>query len=135
MHLPNTAEYALRVMGCMMLKKDDQYIKAKVLARMSNIPRYYLPKILRKLVNAGLVDSQKGQHGGFKLKQDPSEITFKKILKAVDYNFCVDDCVFGWEDCEEDEKCPMHDQWIEINHSFQKWAESKTLGGIDDKAK
>lgn len=35
MYLPDTAEYALRLMGCMMLKKDDHYIKSKVLARIS----------------------------------------------------------------------------------------------------
>ncbi|MDR8390750.1 Rrf2 family transcriptional regulator [Aliifodinibius sp. S!AR15-10] len=130
MHLPNTAEYALRVMGCMALKNDDQYIKSKVLARISNVPRFYVPKILKKLVDTGLVDSLKGPQGGFKLKKYPSEITFKMILEAVGYSFCIDDCVFGWEDCGDNETCPLHDQWIELNRTFQQWAEHKTLEGV-----
>jgi len=113
-----------------MFKSDNRYINSRVLARISNVPSSYVPKILRKLVNADLLDSLKGPQGGFKIKKEPSEITFKMILEAVGYSFCLDDCVFGWEDCDDGETCPLHNQWIELNYTFQQWAENKTLEGV-----
>lgn len=127
MHLPQTAEYALRAMACLALKKDGQPVSSYVLARASGVPNHYLSKILRKMVKADLVISQKGHSGGFTLSKDPKEITFKKILEAVDYKIDPHDCVFGWEECNSENHCPLHNAWSQLNHSVQWWAENMSL--------
>lgn len=127
MHLPQTAEYALRAMACIALRKDGRPVSSEVLARAAGIPKHYLSKIMHKLVEADLVVSQKGHGGGFRLAQKPEKITFQKILHAIDYKIYPDDCVFGWEDCNIDKHCPLHDCWIQLNQSFLWWAENMTL--------
>jgi DNA-binding IscR family transcriptional regulator len=48
-------------------------IRASELARGAGIPAPYLSKILRRLVLAGLLLSQKGQRGGFSLARPAVE--------------------------------------------------------------
>ena len=60
-----TTEYALRAMAIVALQPRDQPIPAKVLSKAAGIPQHYLSKIMKKLVEAGLIKSQKGHGGGF----------------------------------------------------------------------
>ncbi len=130
MHLSQTAEYALRAMACIVLKKDNRPVSSKVLARATGIPSHYLSKIMRKMVEAGLVASQKGHGGGFKLAKAPEKITFKMILETVDYRIEPDSCVFGWDECNNEEPCPLHNTWSHLKNSFQWWSENMTLQDV-----
>ena len=59
-------------------------VRASDLSAGTGIPVHYLSKILRRLVLAGVLTSQKGQGGGFSLSRAPEEIPFADILAAVD---------------------------------------------------
>ncbi len=127
MHLPQTAEYALRAMACVALKEDGSPVPSKLVARDTGIPSHYLSKIMRKMVDAGLVTSRKGHGGGFKLARDPEEITFKQILETVDYKIEPDECVFGWDKCNSKKPCPLHHTWSQLKDTVLWWAENMTL--------
>lgn len=132
MHLPQTAEYALRAMACIALKDDEKPVPSKVLAKSTDIPSHYLSKIMRKMVEAGLVSSKKGHGGGFKLAKAPEKITFEQILEAADYKIEPESCVFGWGKCDSDKPCPLHNSWSQLKDSFQWWSENKTLQDVID---
>ncbi len=134
MHLPQTAEYALRAMACVALKEDQKPVSSKVLSRATNIPNHYLSKIMRKMVSAGLVTSQKGHGGGFKLAKEPDQISFKEVLEIVDYKIEPDECVFGWDKCNPDDPCPLHHTWSQLKDSFQWWAENMTLQEVIERS-
>lgn len=133
MHLPQTAEYALRAMACIALKEDGRPVSSKVLARATGIPNHYLSKIMRKMVEADLAISQKGHGGGFKLAKEPEKITFKEILATVDYKIEPDTCVFGWDKCNSEDPCPLHSTWSQLKDSFQWWAENISLQEVIDR--
>lgn len=133
MFLSQTAEYALRAMACIVLKKDNSPVSSNTLAKATNIPSHYLSKIMRKMVEADLVISQKGHGGGFKLAKPPEEVTFKEILATVDYKIESDNCVFGWDECDSDDPCPLHNSWSKLKNSFLWWAENMTLQDIVDR--
>ncbi|MTI89065.1 MAG: Rrf2 family transcriptional regulator [Balneolaceae bacterium] len=130
MYLSQTAEYALRAMACITLKEDNRPISSKVLANKTSIPSHYLSKIMRMMVETGLVTSQKGHGGGFKLAKKPEDISFKDILETVDNMIRPDDCVFGWDECNSEKPCPLHNTWSQLKGAFQIWAESTTLQDI-----
>lgn len=132
MFLSQTAEYALRAMACIAMKKNDNPVSSSVLARATGIPSHYLSKIMRKMVEKGLVDSRKGHGGGFRLAREPGQISFKKILETVDYKMEADSCVFGWEECDNEEPCPLHHTWSHLKNSFQWWSENMTLQDVID---
>ncbi len=130
MLLPQTAEYALRAMAYLALLPPDLPIRAKDLSQETGIPGQYLSKILRRLVLAGLLRSQKGQGGGFKLARPPGDIRFMDVLVAIDCYPTEGRCVFGWGSCNESSPCPLHESWQQMSQGFRDWAENTTLDQI-----
>ncbi len=127
MKLTQTAEYALRVMAILATLPRNQPVRARDLSEETGIPLHYLSKIMRRLVAAGLLHSRKGHGGGFVLARPLSDIYFSDVLKAVDYDTEPSTCVFGWEECSEDQPCPLHFFWRDLKDYFSKWAEQHTL--------
>ena len=102
-------------------------MRARDLSESTRIPLHYLSKILRRLVVAGLLDSQKGQGGGFSLARPPEEIRFEDILLAVDAYPEQGRCAFGWGNCSEVEPCPLHGSWSRLSDAVHQWASTTTL--------
>ena len=127
MYLNQTAEYALRAMTYLALHPEKLPIRAKDLAKELAIPPHYLSKIMRKLVMAELLSSQKGHGGGFHLAKTPGKIRFLDILEAIDYQIKPNSCVFGWGKCDSANPCPLHNAWSDLNEKFMNWAKYTTL--------
>jgi Rrf2 family protein len=130
MVLSQTAEYALRAMAWLATAPTDEPTRAKDLSAATGIPTHYLSKVMRRLVLAGLLNSQKGQGGGFLLSRPPREIRFLDILTAVDAFPGAGHCAFGWGECDEIHPCPLHGSWSRLNEQLQSWAEGTTLADI-----
>jgi Rrf2 family protein len=57
------------------------------------IPRYFLSKILRALVAAGMLESVSGARGGFRLRGSANEISIRRVYEALEGDLCLIDCV------------------------------------------
>ncbi|MCP3983496.1 MAG: Rrf2 family transcriptional regulator [bacterium] len=125
-----TAEYAFRAMAWLATAPAGKPIRVKDLSIATGIPSHYLSKVMRRLVLAGLLISQKGQGGGFLLSKAPEEIPFIDILTAVDAYSTDGRCAFGWGKCDSVHPCPLHGAWSRLNEQLQSWAEGTTLADI-----
>jgi Rrf2 family iron-sulfur cluster assembly transcriptional regulator len=106
-------------------------VRAADLSKITGIPSHYLSKVLRRLVLAGLLTSQKGQGGGFELARAPERISFMDILTAVDAYPTEGRCAFGWDICDESQPCPLHGAWSELNDHLRRWATGTTLAEVE----
>jgi len=59
-------------------------MKGDALATSQGIPVKFLENILADLRRAGLVTSQRGAEGGYRLARPPSDITVADIIRAVE---------------------------------------------------
>ncbi len=132
MLLSQTAEYALRAMARLTTASPEAPVRARDLSAATGIPPQYLSKILRRLVLAGLLESQKGRGGGFTLAYAPEEIRFVDILEAVDAYPAPGRCAFGWGACNGDHPCPLHAAWTQMSETFHSWANNMTLAEVGD---
>lgn len=130
MFLSQTSEYALRAMAWLATAPPDAQVRAKDLSVGTGIPPHYLSKILRRLVLAELLVSQKGHGGGFTLARPPDQVRFLDILAAVDAYPTEERCAFGWGECNEANPCPLHKTWSELQAAIYEWADSTTLASI-----
>lgn len=130
MLLSQTAEYALRAMAGLATIPPGVPVRATDLSRATAVPPHYLAKVLRRLVLADLLTSQKGQGGGFTLARAAERITFMDILVAVDAISPEGRCAFGWEVCGEDHPCPLHGVWSGLNDRLREWATNSTLADV-----
>lgn len=130
MHLSATAEYALRAMAYLATLAPGASARASDLESATTASAAYLTKVLRRLVVAGLLVSQKGHHGGFALARPPARIRFLDILEAVGHAPDPTRCAFGWGECDPHAPCPLHPAWSEFTETFRVWATSTTLAGV-----
>ena len=81
MQIPAKAEYAIRAL--LTLAASDVSVSADHLAHEQDLPAKFLGAILSDLRRGGLVTSQRGPEGGFKLARDPDTIMIADILRVV----------------------------------------------------
>ena len=62
----------------------DKPVKAEQLATAQEIPLNFLENILGELRHAGVVRSQRGAEGGFRLARPAEEVTVADVIRAVD---------------------------------------------------
>ena len=84
MRLGHTTRYALEALAFLIrCYARDEWGQIASIAESGNIPRKYLEQVLLDLKNAGIVESKKGQRGGYRLARSPDEISLGQVLQAV----------------------------------------------------
>lgn len=81
--ISQTAEYALRA-AVVLAENHGQCLTTQRIAEAAGIPGDYLSKVLQLMNRAGLVQAQRGLHGGFRLLRDPDELTLLDVVGAVE---------------------------------------------------
>jgi Rrf2 family protein len=86
MRVSAKSDYALRALIEITRRCADsgQVVAAEEVSRAQQIPHGFLQGILADLRKAGIVASQRGQSGGWRMAVDPSEVTIADVMRAVD---------------------------------------------------
>ena len=84
------SDYAVRIVGC--LAEEKSRTDARNISEKTGVTLRFALKILRKLVNAGLVRSFKGVQGGYELARSPSQITLLDVVTAIDGDLRINRC-------------------------------------------
>lgn len=77
----------------------DGYQPVAKLAAVLGVSESHLAKVVRRLVDAGFLESVRGAHGGFRLARDPGGITLLEVLEAVDGRLPEGGCLLGRSVC------------------------------------
>lgn len=84
MRVSAKADYALRALIEMAGREDSAPISAEELGRRQGIPHGFLQAILADLRRAGIVMSQRGQSGGWRMGRAPGQVSVADVIRAVD---------------------------------------------------
>ena len=108
----------------------EEWLRASDLAERTGVPEAYLAKVLRRLVEHGLLRANKGHGGGFALSRPPRLVRFAEVLAALDSMPSPKRCAFGWGNCNSSRPCPLHPAWARLNAAFDAWANQTTLADV-----
>lgn len=78
-----TSEYALRAVLWLARHPEHSYAVHQI-AHETEIPRGYLAKVLQSLARVGMLLSQPGPHGGYRIAETTSRATLLDIVHAID---------------------------------------------------
>jgi Rrf2 family protein len=84
MRVSAKSDYALRALIELAGRVEGAPISAEEIGRCQDIPHGFLQAILADLRRAGLVISQRGQSGGWRMARDPDSVTVADVIRAVD---------------------------------------------------
>lgn len=87
----------------------------------------YLAKILQNLIRAGLLRGVRGPGGGVVLARAPQEIRQWDVMAAVQCTEPLDRCVLGWDPCDPDLPCPLHEEWSPIRARILEMLRNHTV--------
>ena len=84
MRVSAKADYALRALIEIANRDDGRPVSAEELGRLQEIPHGFLQAILADMRRAGIVVSQRGQSGGWRLAAKPADVSVADVIRAVD---------------------------------------------------
>ena len=128
MQIPAKADYAIRALLTLAASEDS--ISAEHLAEEQGLPAKFLGAILSDLRRGGMVTSQRGPEGGFKLARDPDQIMIADILRVVSGPMAgvrgmrPETLEYGGE------ATPLRDVWVAVRASLREVLEHVTLGQV-----
>lgn len=84
MRVSAKSDYALRALIELAGRSDGLAVSAEELGRLQDIPHGFLQTILADLRRAGVVMSQRGQSGGWRMAREPDTVTVADVIRAID---------------------------------------------------
>ncbi len=101
---------------------------ATELADETGLPGPTVSKLLKQLLQAGLLQSQRGNSGGYLVARPIEDITVADIIAALDGPIALTECMT--EDgtvCEIEALCPTRTNWRQINEALVNALEGVSL--------
>jgi Rrf2 family nitric oxide-sensitive transcriptional repressor len=118
MHIPQTAEYALRAI-LWLAREPSAVRKTAEIARATRVPTGYLSKVLQALARGQLLTSIAGRNGGFCLARPAAQISVLDVIQAVAPLGRFHTCPLGIED-HNGSLCLLHRRLDEAMASVER---------------
>lgn len=132
MRLTKQTNYAIRMM-MYCATNSDQLSRIPDIAKAYTVSELFLFKILKPLVDAGLMETVRGRNGGIRLAREATHITLLDVVRVTEDNFAMAECFEN--DAAE---CPLVDSCglnAALRRALNAFFEVLSEYSIDDLAK
>ncbi len=107
---------------------------ARALSGAEAVPRRFLEAILRELLRQGLVESRRGQAGGYVLSRPPAQLSVAAVVRAVDGDLfpfaCLSAAPKRCAQCPGEHACPTQRALVGLPRLIWKHLETQTLADL-----
>jgi Rrf2 family protein len=122
------ADYAVRAAAEM--AAGDRLLKAEAIASSQGIPQNFLENILSDLRHAGLVKSQRGADGGYRLARPAAEVTVADVIRAVEGPLAAVRSEAPEDVSYAGAAAPLQDVWIAVRANLRAVVEHVSLADL-----
>lgn len=94
---------------------------AKDISEAYRIPLPLLSKVLQKLVKAGLLLSEQGTNGGYRLARDPQDISALEVIRTLDGPIILTHCFTEHAEpiqCDQSSLCPVREPLRKVHEGI-----------------
>ncbi|MDH3981410.1 MAG: Rrf2 family transcriptional regulator [Kiritimatiellaceae bacterium] len=130
MKLSTKGRYATRILLCISRLEGDMPVPKKRISEQEGISTDYIEQIIVPLKNAGLVNSVRGLHGGFRLAREAVDITVYDILAASEGDINLVGCLS--EGCSNSDSCVVQRVWQGASDVLRDYFAQITLKELHD---
>ena len=106
-------------------------IPLSLIAEKQEISRKYLQQLMGSLRRAGLVRVVKGFRGGFMLSKSADEIRIGDVLRALEGDLSLVECVRFEHSCPRNEECSTRGLWAKASQIIEEYFDSVTLADVN----
>ena len=126
MRLTTKGRYAVTAMLDLALHDGPQPVTLQDIAVNQEISLSYLEQLFARLRKSGLVQGTRGPGGGYRLVQDPRDVSIAGIISAVDEKADLTRCG-GKSDCQQGQECLTHELWTELSEKIYQFLDEISL--------
>ena len=133
MRLTKRSEYALRALIDLGIAQSvgRPLIQISELAQQENLPIKFLEAILVELKSYGYVDSKRGKHGGYFLKQPMDTIRIGTVVRQLEGALapiaCVSQNFYEKCTCPDEAHCGLHMLMLDVRNAIADILDQHTL--------
>lgn len=132
MKLSTRSRYGIHAMYDLACAGPGEPQSIKAIAERQRIPEAYLEQLISPLRKSGLVKSVRGAQGGYLLARPPEEITVGQVVRSLEGDLNLVDCLAEENACERACSCATRVVWRKLNDGLNRIADSITLRDIID---
>ena len=134
MMISTKGRYAMRVMADL-AEHIGETVPLSDIAKRQELSLKYLEAIVSALSRAGLIESQRGKSGGYRLNRKPEEYTAREILEVTEGGLvpvnCA--CLTKGEECKRSWLCPSLPVWQKLDKLIYDYLDSVSLSDLISK--
>jgi FeS assembly SUF system regulator len=131
LRITKLTDYAVLVLADMVRPEPDGARAARDIALETRIPQPTVSKVLKLLARSGLVVSERGKNGGYRLARAPDTMSVADIVDAVEGPISVTECSSSTRGtCELEGHCPIETNWLRINEAIRQTLRGITLSDM-----
>jgi FeS assembly SUF system regulator len=129
--LGKLTDYGLVIMTCMARSQGSPMRTARDLSTEAKLPLSTVSKLLKELLQSGLLVSHRGIKGGYLLAREPHEISVVEMIAAIEGPMALTECsseISGL--CNLEPCCPIKSNTQVINQAVRGVLEKITLSDL-----
>lgn len=124
-------QYAIRAMTNL-ARRPNRTATAAELARTESIPAKYLEGIMARLKVTGLVESERGKNGGYRMATDPANISMLQIVEAIEGRIKPVGCLEHEYTCAIVDGCHPRSFWLGLKNTIDTYLSEKSLKEVSE---
>lgn len=138
MKLSKKGEYALRALIDLGIAAEvgRELVQVSELAAKEKIPVKFLEQIMQQLRDAGVVESQRGKFGGYKLARPAKSIPMGDIIRFIDGPLapigCVSQSAYEKCTCPDEEHCGLRMLMLDVRNAIAGILDRHSLADVVD---
>ena len=136
MKLSKRGEYALRTLIALGLAAEAKrsLVQVTELAEKEHLPAKFLEQIMHSLKEAGLVESQRGKFGGYRLAQPAVKISIGQVIRELEGPLapisCVSQSAYEKCSCPDEEHCGLRMLMLDVRNAIAGILDRYTLADV-----
>jgi Rrf2 family protein len=103
---------------------------AKDIAEAYGIPLPLLSKVLQKLARAGLLTSEQGTNGGYRLARNAGDISALEAIRTIDGPIILTQCFTEHTGCDQSQLCPVREPLRKVHEGILGLLANITLADL-----
>ena len=128
MNITTKGRYALRIMIDLAQQGSGTPVSLKGISERQGISMKYLEAIASVLNKSGLIASNRGKNGGYRLTKTPAEYTVGDILRQTEGSLAPVSCLESG--CPNSEGCITLPLWAGLDRRIDEYLGSVTLQDV-----
>lgn len=111
-------------------RQPGALLSAAALAEQARLETTTASKVLKQLAQAGVVESQRGAAGGYRLSRPASDISLADVVTAIEGPIGMTECSIHAGECGHESHCGISSGWQRVSSAIESALTTVSLADL-----